>query len=73
MELELQTESYPGYRAFPAIIDAHEETAETIVPDYSPDIVRIVDASACLLLREPLLSNGRTVRHCRSDTAVSGR
>lgn len=59
MELELQTENYPGYRAFPAIIDAHEETAETIVPDYSPDIVRIVDASACLLLREPLLSNGK--------------
>lgn len=59
MELELQTESYPVYRAFPAIIDAHEETAETIVPDYCPDIVRIVDTSACLLLREPQLSNGK--------------
>jgi len=59
MELELQNELFACFQAYPALTDAYEETAETIVPDYCPDVARIVDASACLLLRSRELTDGR--------------
>lgn len=51
MELELQKEYFACYQALPQLCDTHEETMETIIPDYCPDIARIVDASGCLFLR----------------------
>ncbi len=59
MEVELQKESYPCYQAAPEIVDTHEESTETIIPDYCPDIARIVDANACLLLHGAELLNGK--------------
>lgn len=59
MELELKKERFACYRALPPLSDAHEETAETIVPDYLPDIARIVDAHGCLFLRSREINDGR--------------
>ena len=54
MELELKTSSLDTYAAANRITLTQEEAAETIVPDYCPDIARIVcsDASAYLHSRE---------------------
>ena len=59
MELELQKEHFDCYLAGTPLCEKREETAETIVPDYSPDISRIVDVSACLLVREQSASDGK--------------
>ena len=59
MELELKKERFACYRALPQLSDTHEETAETIVPDYLPDIARIVDSHGCLLLRSREITDGR--------------
>lgn len=59
MELELQKEHFACYQALPQLCDTHEETMETIVPDYCPDIARIVDASGCLFLRSREISEGK--------------
>lgn len=59
MELELKKERFACYRALPQLCSTHEETAETIVPDYLPDIARIVEASGCLFLRSHTLADGR--------------
>lgn len=60
MELELNRERFACYRALPPLSDTHEETAETIVPDYLPDIARIVESSGCLFLRSREIADGRT-------------
>ena len=54
MELELKTSSLDTYAAMNSIALTQEEAAETIVPDYCPDIARIVssDANAYLHSRE---------------------
>ena len=59
MELELQKERWEGYRSGAPMLLTQEETAETIVPDYSPDIARIVEVSACLLLRSRTVADGK--------------
>ena len=59
MELELQQEHFACYHASAQLCDTHEETLETIVPDYCPDIARIIDASGCLFLRKYELSDGK--------------
>ena len=59
MELELQQEHFACYQALPQLCDTHEETMETIVPDYCPDIARIVDASGCLFLRSREITEGK--------------
>ena len=59
MELELQQEHFACYRALAPLCDTHEETLETIVPDYCPDIARIIDASGCLFLRKYELTDGK--------------
>lgn len=51
MELELQKEHFTAYQPQSQVCDTHEETMETIVPDYCPDVARIVDASGCLFLK----------------------
>ena len=42
MELELKKEQFACYQALPQLSENREETTETIVPDYLPDIARIV-------------------------------
>lgn len=59
MELELQKERFEGYRSGAPLLLTDEKTAETIVPDYSPDIARIVEVSACLLLRGRSIADGK--------------
>jgi len=61
MELELKKEQFTAYQMLPQICDTHEETTETIVPDYCPDIARIVDASGCLFLNQKEMSEGRAL------------
>ena len=64
MELGLQFEDIFFYEVSQRITSAHEESMETMIPEYCPDIARIVDAAGQLILREKLL-NGE---HC----AISG-
>ena len=59
MELELQQEHFACYHASAQLCDTHEETLESIVPDYCPDIARIIDASGCLFLRKYELTDGK--------------
>ena len=59
MELELQQEHFACYHSSTQLCDTHEETLETIVPDYCPDIARIIDASGCLFLRKYELNDGK--------------
>ena len=58
MELELKKEQFACYQALPQLSENREETTETIVPDYLPDIARIVDASGCLFLRSREIADG---------------
>ena len=44
MELGLQFEDILCYEATAAISSAHEESLETAIPEYCPDIARIVEA-----------------------------
>lgn len=54
MELELCKETYSCYEALPPLVETREQSTETIVPDYCPDIARIVEgsgASSCAAAR----------------------
>ena len=59
MELELKKACFDAYEAAGELTLTQEETAETIVPDYLPDIARIVDASGCLFLRSREIADGK--------------
>ena len=57
MELELQKDHYEYCLQLPAMSMMREESTETIVPDYSPDIARIVDVSASFFLLQQSISD----------------
>ena len=59
MELELKKERFSCYRALPPLCGTQEETAETILPDYLPDVTRLVESSGCLLLHGCESAEGR--------------
>ena len=59
MELELQKEQFNCYLPAPPQSLTLEETAETIVPDRDPDVGRIIDAGACLLLQSHAIADGK--------------
>ncbi len=59
MELELKKEHFECYCPGVPLLSTQEESAETIVPDYSPDVSRIVDVCACLLPRAQSIADGR--------------
>lgn len=59
MELELKKESLDTYVSGGELVLTQEETAETIVPDYCPDIARIIHTSAAAYLRSQEVREGR--------------
>ncbi len=59
MELELQKEQFACFSPGATAVMTREESAETIVPDYNPDISRIVSVSASLFLRARTVADGR--------------
>ena len=50
MELELKKECLDTYELGEPQTLTQEETAETIVPDYCPDIARIIDSDGKVFL-----------------------
>ena len=59
MELGLQFEDIFCYEATAGITTAHEEVLETAIPEYCPDIARIVDTTGRLAIREKQLGDDR--------------
>ena len=59
MELELKTISLDGFDMEAEQILTQEETAETIVPDYCPDIARIIDTEGKIFLHSRELQDGK--------------
>lgn len=59
MELELKTTRLDGFDIGAEQLLAQEETAETIVPDYCPDIARIIDTEGKVFLHSRELRDGK--------------
>lgn len=59
MELELNRIHLTGYDTVLDTTVFQEETLETIVPDASPDILRLVDTQGTVLLKSKTASDGR--------------
>ena len=59
MELELKTTGLDAYETGGELVLTQEETAETIVPDYSPDIARVIAAGGRVCLHSRELREGR--------------
>ena len=59
MELELKKTCLDHYETGAEATWTQEETAETIVPDYCPDIARIITANGCVYLHSRELRDGK--------------
>ena len=59
MELELKKDRLDAYEAGGEVTLTQEETAETIVPDYCPDIARIIETEGKVFLHSRELRDGR--------------
>lgn len=59
MELELKKDRFDAYEAGGELTLTQEETAETIVPDYCPDIARIIDTEGRVYLHSRELRDGK--------------
>ena len=59
MELTLQFKEIHCCETTEKVVLTHEETLETVIPEYCPDIARIVDTAGQLRVREKKLSGGR--------------
>ena len=59
MELELKKVSLDTYEAGGELTLTQEETAETIVPDYCPDIARIIETDGKVYLHSRELRDGK--------------
>ncbi len=59
MELELKKVCFDAYEAAAELTLTQEETAETIVPDYCPDIARIIDTEGTVFLHSRDLHDGK--------------
>lgn len=58
MELELKKDSFEAYETGGEVTLTQEETTETIVPDYCPDIGRIVETEGKIFLHSRELREG---------------
>ena len=59
MELELKRADLDAYEVGGELALTQEETAETIVPDYCPDIARIIETDGKVFLHSRDLRDGR--------------
>ena len=59
MELELKKACFDAYEAGGELTLTQEETAETIVPDYCPDIARIIETSGKVFLHSREIRDGK--------------
>ena len=59
MELELKTTRLDGFDIGTDQVFTQEETADTIVPDYCPDIARIIDTEGKVFLHSRELRDGK--------------
>jgi hypothetical protein len=59
MELELKKACFDAFDIGAEQVLTQEETAETIVPDYCPDIARIIDTEGTVFLHSRELRDGR--------------
>lgn len=59
MELELKKTSLDAYESGGELTLTQEETAETIVPDYCPDIARIIETDGKVYLHSRELRDGK--------------
>ena len=61
MELELKKSCFDAFDIGAEQVLTQEETAETIVPDYCPDIARIIDTEGKIFLHSRELRDGKGV------------
>ena len=59
MELELKMQELNCCEKTACVVISHEEVLETAIPEYCPDIARVVDTVGQLKIREKKLSNGK--------------
>lgn len=59
MELELKRAELDTYETGGEVMATQEETAETIVPDYCPDIARIIDTDGKVYLHSREIRDGK--------------
>lgn len=59
MDLELKFEELTGYEPAGDLVVTHEETMETAIPEYCPDLARIVDTVGQVRIREKSQSDGK--------------
>lgn len=61
MELELKKETLQFYEFSTVSTAVHEESTETIVPDYCPDIARIIDSDGKVFLRSKDIQGDKAI------------
>ena len=61
MEFELKKETLRYYEFSTVSTAVHEESTETIVPDYCPDIARMIDANGKVFLRSKDLQGDKAI------------
>lgn len=59
MDLELKFKEIDGFEPAEDLVVTHEETMETAIPEYCPDLARIVDTVGQMRLREKTLTDGK--------------
>ena len=74
MELELKKVSLDTYESGGELTLTQEETTETIVPDYCPDIARIIQTDGKVYLHSRELREGKAeLSGSRFSTPLTGR
>lgn len=60
MELTLQKKTFSCYESATPLTEKRDLTGETIIPDYCPDIARIIDACGRLCVRSKEVTDGHS-------------
>ena len=63
MELELKKTTLDNYESSGEVTLTQEETTEVIVPDYCPDIARIIAADGKVYIHSRELRDGKATDH----------